>query len=692
MLLGYLVAAVRFLLLITMIFSVIGVRAQHNNDLNFVNIPPNPIASKIAVFDKYEPILSSGMINVPIDIFNIKIGKYSLPLQLSYSTKGVSIEDSPLPYGYGWALNLNPRVNRRINGRRDEAFKFKGSYDPQDSDWGTRNGTTLSNYGDYYEPLKAIIDPSWGKQSYQMKDSDFYDSQKDVFSIQLPHKSIPFILIYKDGQYEARAYGSNVKIEMTMSDSVILGIKVTDEDGTIYLFGTESFQDHRYFVEGIRLDWTSWVLREIILPNKQKISFSWTEKNISSSKPSLSYPVTLTDNKSGDFGDGTLYSPVISDYGGIINLAQYSNNFALMLNAISFSGGSVKFNYKAGNNPYIDNIEITDNLNRVINKSTFTFGPEDASMGHLLLQSLKINDEVYSFGYNKNRFDKSSPKIDYWGFYNGKNNVNMVPKVQLNYFDLYSTNSNVSSPYNGPVGYADKTVDTAKMKAFMLERMNLPTGGYVLYDYEPHQFNYSNQPSSGLWGTQDVPNIGGGLRVKSIKFFNANGSVQLQKQYKYGKNENGLARIKRVPTLSDFIDENYVWTYVINSTNREVLSSRRVTVKSLADFSSYNFGNADFWYDQVTVYENGGKRNSHFDLLEDDYSNLMPTNLFNKEFTSAVTTLFQNGPHLVREEVFKANGNSYDTLSIKNYSNQYYYYPQDNPIKNMVVDRIVTTQ
>lgn len=690
--LGPILKIYRFIAILILLLPV-QLFAQHNNQLNFVNVPPNPTAAKMPVFDKYEPILSSGMINVPIDIFNLKINDYSMPIKLVYSTKGIALEDSPIPYGYGWALSLNPKVTRRVIGRKDEGFPFKDSYDANNSNWGSRNPVNNGNYGEYYEPLKAIVRPEDGISYYQMQYSDFYDSQKDVFTLQLPTKSITFIILNKNGVFEARPYGNNVKIQIIMTSGqypAIYGFKVTDEDGTEYLFGNNSGDTSSTYLENYDNVNVTWLLREITLINKQKIKFNWVENNVSSMKPSLNVPVTLNDNKSEDDGDGSGGFPVVGDYGGVINLASYGNNFVKMLKDIQFNTGDITFSYLSGYEPMLSTIEIKDATKTLISKSTFTYGAKDGTMGYLLLQSLKVNSETYSFLYNANRFDKSSPKIDYWGFYNGKNNVNQVAMVNLNSFKTYAYVGETISPYGNPIGYADKTVDTAKMKAFMLQRINLPTGGSVRYDYEPHQFSYTDS-YPGFSDVPPIPNTGGGLRVKSIKFHNANGTLQLDKSYKYGKNENGLANIKLVPTLGDFIDEHYIFnyynTYGGSTPFVKTISNRSVAIKSLSDHSAYDFGNSDFWYDQVTEYSAGGKKTSYFEFKDDDIGDLESTKLFNKKYTTSVQTLFQNGPQIKREEIFKGNGASYDTLTIKDYVNEGYYYPDDLPIKNMLVDR-----
>lgn len=137
--------------ILTIIYFVIYIISfgQHNNATNFINIPPNPTSSKFKLNTENQINLSSGMINIPIDLFGVQVSSFAMNFQLTYSTSGISIMDSPIPFGYGWQLSINPRVTRQVLGRADEKFPFKGSYNPSQSNWGIRFSSINGGAGGY---------------------------------------------------------------------------------------------------------------------------------------------------------------------------------------------------------------------------------------------------------------------------------------------------------------------------------------------------------------------------------------------------------------------------------------------------------------------------------------------------------------------------------------------------------------
>lgn len=663
--------------------------AQHNNDVSFKNIPPSPIATKYAQYLGSEPNMTNGNVSIPIEIFDINLHNYTLPIKLVYSTPGISIMDSPLPLGYGWSLNINPRVNRTVLGRPDEDYKFKNSYDPNQSDWDSRiPGATNGNFPDYYEPLKGVLRSDGTLTNYQLKQEDLYDSQKDVFTIQLPQKSVSFILKRTGTTLTAYSLGNQVKIDLNVASNYIKGIKITDEDGVVYRFGNydnETGNDYFEEYDGSR---NSWLLRSIELLNLERINFSWVKNNVSSYKPSTSVSVGVDDYKNDHLPgqSGTPSSdPEVNDYGGLINISEYSNPFAYMLKQITFPNGKIEFLYKSTTEPFMSRIEVKNNANRVIRNVQLNYGTKNSSMEHYLLKNVIVNGDKFVFTYNSNFFTQASNSLDYWGFYNAKQQATQIPRVLLKYYWNYSAIT-TSIPTNSSlyVGVANKGVDSLAMKAFMLEKVTYPTGGYTQYEYEPHQFSYSEDYP----GFQQIPatiNYGGGLRVRKIKNYDHTGVLVLEKIYKYGVNQNGLANIKLIPTLNTFIDETFHWTYYSTIT----LSNRNVRIKPLTDYNSYDFGRSGFWYEEVSEYIKDQKRTFKYILKEDETTFMSSFKMFNKKYTSTVFTLFQNGPQLSEEINYKKINNLYTLLTKKEYIYDW-IEDLDNNISNLIFNRRIT--
>lgn len=683
----------RYILIITYLVMYIIGFGQHNNSTNFINIPPNPTSSKFKQFTDNQINLSSGMVNIPVDLFGVQVSSFAMNFQLTYSTSGISIMDSPLPFGYGWQLSINPRVTRQVLGRADEKFPFKGSYIHSQSNWGNRfssitGGPNLGDYGDYYEPLKGIVSTS-NSTEYQLNNSDFNDPQKDIFTVQLPNKSINFFLSWNGNIPVAKSYGNHLSINLEFSNRQIKGIRVIDEDGTLYRFGNLNNETDRAYFEEYGGTEHAWLLREVELVNGQKLAFHWIEKNISSFAPSISSTVSVKDYKLYELDDDYGFNPTIDDVGGNINIAEFSSPTAKFLSKVVFPGGTVDIGFKAGSIPMVNGISLRDSKGYLIKDIKLSHGPlNGTNYSHFLLNGIEVGNEKYSFQYNSNYFSKDSPSIDLWGMYNGKVNQAHPPAVKI----LTHTNSygnSLSANFPLSINGADREVDTTKMRAFIMEKVIYPTGGATQIIYEPHRFNYS-ETYPGFSTAPTTPTMGGGLRVRALRYFDESSTLQFEKSYKYGKNENGLAKIKLIPTMNTMIDEVFSLVYgwpIPGYIGTVPNFYRNIQIKSLSDYKAYDFGKSSFWYDQVTEYSGGGKTVRDFIFKDDDISNMPVTHLFQKRFTNRVYTLFQGGPKMERETVFKKVGNGYDTVLKKENIYQLFTYANDSTVSNMAVNR-----
>lgn len=110
----------------------------------------------------------------------------------------------------------------------------------------------------------------------------------------------------------------------------------------------------------------------------------------------------------------------------------------------------------------------------------------------------------YEFSYNETQLPgKNSYYIDYWGYYNGKNNTQITGNVWfgpvdtqypfeitedqplLNYFKMLSPLIKTPGIYlNG----ADRGVNVDKMQASILKSIQYPTGATVDFIYEPNDY------------------------------------------------------------------------------------------------------------------------------------------------------------------------------------------------------------
>ena len=124
----------------------------------------------------------------------------------------------------------------------------------------------------------------------------------------------------------------------------------------------------------------------------------------------------------------------------------------------------------------------------------------------LKLDSVDVNGQSYAFNYiDSNTLpSKDSRSIDFWGFYNGVSNTNLIPTI-----GRFMTGTHWTGPtlqyfleFNGGIRKSDFNFG----KRGLLNRVIYPTGGYTNFSYEPHDVVLSKTPA---FSVTDSINISG---------------------------------------------------------------------------------------------------------------------------------------------------------------------------------------
>lgn len=85
-------------------------------------LPPSPQAFQWAKYGNTNVNLASGAINPQIDLYQLKSGSISLPVQLNYAYSGFKPSESYGFLGRGWQLNCGGVITRAVNGVPDEGY------------------------------------------------------------------------------------------------------------------------------------------------------------------------------------------------------------------------------------------------------------------------------------------------------------------------------------------------------------------------------------------------------------------------------------------------------------------------------------------------------------------------------------------------------------------------------------------
>ena len=104
-------------------------------------LPPSPQAAAFARYGEYPVSLATGVPEIKIPLYEIKLGNYTLPISISYHASGIKVDDVASTVGLGWVLNAGGIVSRTVCGAPD------------------LRGTT--NDYDYYIKIKKFAGNFW---------------------------------------------------------------------------------------------------------------------------------------------------------------------------------------------------------------------------------------------------------------------------------------------------------------------------------------------------------------------------------------------------------------------------------------------------------------------------------------------------------------------------------------------------
>ncbi len=236
----------------------------------------------------------------------------------------------------------------------------------------------------------------------------------------------------------------------------------------------------------------------------------------------------------------------------------------------------------------LDRVLIYDHRDNLINQFdlnyTYTDSPNSSGVSAFLKKRLiltKVQESgkgAYEFEYNSTLLPpKNSFKVDYWGYYNGKNNSSLIPSLALCGYPEF--NDNASNDFNA---YLDYT------KAQSLEKITYPTGGSSTLEYELNTFDsYFN---SG-------PNVtsGHGIRVsKRLDRTNATNLAQTT-QFSY----SGGKAISKKNIVREFTERVF---RVFSPSSRRTFRTPVVSIGIDGFNSSSGLVEGDYiGYDEVTV-------------------------------------------------------------------------------------------
>ncbi len=479
-----------FTLLLLMCISV-GSYSQSFNVSKPNFFPPPPEAA--ALFKSVDiPVnLTTGLPNITIPIYEIRLNDFTLPLSLGYNSSGIRTDEIASQVGLGWSLNAGGMISSSVSGSPDlEGTGYVNSpVFPYDRDMVPEAYldnddfiVTNSDYDLLKELTGNIAITVFGPENIAPGPiGPVMDTQPDLFYYSFGSQSGKFFFT-QDGSIHTVPY-SPIKIAFNN------GFTITDESGHRYIFekieinnitvlgysdhpdfggGNSTTLNHTYYLSRIET-----VQGNIIEFTYSPVSYSyegkteyvkyWTSNALTGDFPANVETRNEIDNKI--FGE-RLTSIKVNSQTVVeflyetcprLDLGKASNETG------SFALDRIKINRGT-------QTEFFDFTYGYFNLGSFNCDTPASPLNYRLklLSVQRTGEEPYVFTYYGNNFlpQRNSDTFDHWGYYSS--NGGRYPFDESGIFP----------------GGATRVPQLNNTKHGVLEKIRYPTKGVSVFDYE----------------------------------------------------------------------------------------------------------------------------------------------------------------------------------------------------------------
>lgn len=470
------------LTLVLLIFSLVAFNQTSTNLYEHYKMPkvapPAPDVAALEKFGNFPVSYSTGVPDISVPIWTIKCGSLNWPIALSYHAGGIKVDESASSAGLGFAMTGVGSITRSQVGQPDEDISGEKAYED-----------VTANDVDYL-------------YSVQLGGND---SELDVFNYNFNGRSGKFVI--KQSGVIMQVPQTNLKISAATG---LTSFTITDEQGNTYLFDLRETSTINAPNQASRNAYNTWYLRRVELPNKKDvIIFNFTGAGQTTE---LYHEFTQLVGEKWTSGGS---SPVMATLPGTIQPSNSGSSVNLQkLTSITFPNGSVVFNYDVNwrldigfaNNVSnkLTSIAINESVGGITTElkeftfyqSYFEYNPASPTITSPLQRRLRLDSlaesgmtseptpKKYKFYYNSTPLmPRESFGKDIWGFSNGVTSNSGLIQTQT------VTWNNGVHDITSSVGNANRSIDTAKMRGWMLTSIVYPTGGKTDFVFEPHAYN-----------------------------------------------------------------------------------------------------------------------------------------------------------------------------------------------------------
>ena len=152
-------------------------------------IPPSPQAAALARYAEYPVSHTTGVPDITIPLYEIRMGDFTLPISISYHASGCRVDEIPTCVGLGWTLNAGGAVTRTILGAPD--FEFTDIYN---TDCSPRDYSYLMN-------ALGSSDTDLSLAASIISNHPETDTESDRYCLNAGGHSLVFRYSHNDGEF-----------------------------------------------------------------------------------------------------------------------------------------------------------------------------------------------------------------------------------------------------------------------------------------------------------------------------------------------------------------------------------------------------------------------------------------------------------------------------------------------------------
>jgi YD repeat-containing protein len=459
-----------FLFFILISFSIY---SQNTPEFEIPNYAPkSPEAEAFLQYGNIPVNLSTGVPNISIPLYTIESKDFRIPLSLDYHSSGIKVDQEATWVGLGWNLTFGAQIVLNVKDDVDENNTYLDAI-PTAADLSFYDANPYSfNSG----PINNMhLDES------RIKDTYTFSSPTCSGQFYIRNFAQNDIVVFPPEAFKVDRTGTRKNLKFT----------ITDKMGNKYIFNTSEKSVRQFTHNDDYL--SAWYVDEIKTPINGNIYFYYSnDGGVTEHSSNQKHEI-----KDECIACGCSAAGVLSNIGPVRTEGGDVTTSTIKIKEILFNNNKSKilFTRLPGRQDLINGNSLLNKLEvQQYNNSTLQFATvkgyrfeydyfnatgsvDDKRLKLLKVVNLLDESDFHRFVYSDITLPKKhSTSQDYFGYYNGRNNLNMIPE---HYF---------GSPYNATVGSADRTVSSYYSKAAILTELHYPTKGFSKFSYEGNEY------------------------------------------------------------------------------------------------------------------------------------------------------------------------------------------------------------